>query len=334
MRRWLKSGNLGIWEFSDKQKRVFKFFRDLPSIFLLRTFYRSIPNNMSHFIDDFSDLTGPMVKEAVECTMSLQEIQNELEALTQLAHSGYDIDEKRFDYLLKAQEANEEYQEMVAEEKEHWRESVSDFVQECLERTRTFIPVNIFHSSTEDMLNLGLSPELARRLQQRQCLWLTRMSPTEISRLHEYDLIGRYNCLQQQLDIIETAALYAALPDAFRNDALGKKLDWRNSVEDALRQMLLDNDEDKLPAHRIRNPAYDGLQFGPIKDTKSVRQNDVVSSAASFLPRRSFTETCRQHSILSKNRHSSSSASLKGKELALTPEPEEEEEEEDEPATA
>ncbi|RYY73936.1 hypothetical protein EON63_19745 [archaeon] len=46
-------------------------------------------------------------------------------------------------------------------------------------------------------------------------------------------------------------------------------------VEDALRQMLLDNDEDKLPDHRIRNPSYSGLQFGPVKDTSSVRYNEV-----------------------------------------------------------
>lgn len=48
-------------------------------------------------------------------------------------------------------------------------------------------------------------------------------------------------------------------------------------VEDALRQMLLDNDEDKLPDHRIRNPSYSGLQFGPVKDTSSVRHNEVYT---------------------------------------------------------
>jgi hypothetical protein len=269
---------------------------------------------MSAFDDDFSDLTGPLVLDGSECKMSLVEIQNELTALTELAHRGYDIDERRFDYLLKAQDENPEYMEFVAEEKEHWRESVAEFAQECLERTRTFIPVDIFQTSYDDLIRLGLSPELSRRIQQRQCLWLTRMSKKEIAKLHDYDIIGRYNSLQQQLDIIETAAVYAALPEVFGNDPLGKKGDWRNAVEDYLRQMLLENDEDKLPSHRIRNPAYEGLQFGPIEDTQSVRHSDVVSSADSFLPRTSFTETCRQHSLVNKMKSANSVSARRDKE--------------------
>eukprot|EP00975_Prorocentrum_lima_P002861 632301-Prorocentrum_lima.AAC.1 len=80
---------------------------------------------MSQFLDDFSDLTGPPVPDGSECTMSLTEIQNELTALYHLAHLGLDIDEKRFDYLLRAQEENPEYIAMVEGEKRHWRESVA-----------------------------------------------------------------------------------------------------------------------------------------------------------------------------------------------------------------
>lgn len=262
---------------------------------------------MSQFLDDFSDLTGPPVPDGSECTMSLTEIQNELTALYHLAHLGHDIDEKRFDYLLRAQEENPEYIAMVEEEKRHWRESVAEFVEECLERTRTFVPVSVFQSSLDDLIKLGISEDLAKRILQRQCLWLTRMSKNEIARLHEYDLIGRFNCLQQNMDIIETAAIYACLPEVFRHDTMGKKAEWRSAVEDNLRQMLLDNDEDKLPTHRIRNAAYEGLQFGPIKDTKAVYQADVVSSADSFLPRTSFTEVCKQHSLVGKLKSGSSS---------------------------
>lgn len=183
---------------------------------------------MSAFTDDFSELTGPYFADGSECRMTLVEIQNELAALTELAHRGYDIDEKRFDYLLKAQEENPEYMAMIAAERQHWRDSVADFVQECLERTRTFIPVNIFDSSFDDLCKIGLSPELARRILGKPCLWLTRMSKAELSKLHEYDLIGRYNSTQQHLDIIETAAVYATLPDTFKNDTMGKKAEWKS----------------------------------------------------------------------------------------------------------
>jgi len=260
--------------------------------------------------------------EDFRCSLSLKDIQRELKELTDIAHRNIDIDESRYDYLLKAQELNEEYQEMAAEEKAHWRESVFDFAQQCQERTRTFIPVNIFESSLEDLVELGLTVELGKRILQRQCLWLVRMSPAEISRLHDSDLLGRYNSSAQGMDIIETAAIYASLPDRFMFDRNGKKTEWRDNIEENLRQMLLDNDNDELPDAKIRHPDYNGMQFGPVEDIESVRENRIVSSAA-YQPRRSFLEVCKNHSILSMTRGSS------GKDAVSSPTHQEEEEEED-----
>ena len=83
---------------------------------------------------------------------------------------------------------------------------------QCLERTRTFIPVNVFSSTQDSLVSMGLSEDLAKRILQRKCLWLVRMSSAEIAGLHHADLYGRFNSTAQHLDIIETAAIYASLP--------------------------------------------------------------------------------------------------------------------------
>ena len=234
----------------------------------------------------------------VVANMSLVEIQKELRDLTEQAHRGVDINETRFDLLLRAQANNPEYKQIIDQEKLAWRESVEEFSQHCLERTRSFIPVNIFQSSQEDLIGLGIQAELAKRIVQRQCLWLVRMAKVEIARLHESDLMGRFNSIGQQLDIIETAAIYATLPDKFSADPSNKKQSWRDQVEDNLRQMLLENDRGNLGDNRRRHPTYEGRQFGPIEDLISVRENKITSGKSDS--RKSFVDVCKKYSIIGK----------------------------------
>jgi len=234
----------------------------------------------------------------VIANMSLIEIQKELRDLTEQAHRGVDINETRFDLLLRAQANNPEYKQIIDQEKLAWRESVEEFSQHCLERTRSFIPVNIFQSSQEDLIGLGIQAELAKRIIQRQCLWLVRMAKVEIARLHESDLMGRFNSIGQQLDIIETAAIYATLPDKFSADPSNKKQSWRDQVEDNLRQMLLENDRGNLGDNRRRHPTYEGRQFGPIEDLISVRENKITSGKSDS--RKSFVDVCKKYSIIGK----------------------------------
>ena len=248
--------------------------------------------------DEFASITGPPISESAVNTMTLEDIQAELEELTEQANKGLTFNEKRMDLLLEAQEENEEYQATVAEENQEWRQSVDEFTFQCLERMRTFIPVNIFSSSHDDLGKIGLSGEISKRILQKQCLWLCRMGAAEIARLHESDLYGRYNSTGQGLDIIETAAIHASLPTVFNNDASGKKQAWRTDIEENLKQMLLDNDNDVLPMGKIRSPTYGGLQYGPVKDTTSVRKNIAVSSEGSDQPRTSFEDVCKGSSVL------------------------------------
>jgi hypothetical protein len=245
---------------------------------------------MSNYFDEFADL-APIIEDEFSC-MTLQEIQSELLELQEQAEAGQHIDEHRFDALLEAQDNHPEFRALMEEERENWIESVSEFVENCLERTRSFIPVNVFDSTADDLVALGLSSELAKRILQRQCLWLVRMSRDEMSRMHESDLLGRFNSLQQNLDIIETAAIYASLPDEYLSDPRGLKKEYKKSVEDNLRQMLVDNDNDELPDLKIRNSAYEGRQYGPIKDVTSVREVEVTKGDGIYTPKKSFLDLC------------------------------------------
>lgn len=60
--------------------------------------------------------------------------------------------------------------------------------------------------------------------------------------------------------------------------------------------MLMLNDNDQLPAGKIRNAAYSGLQYGPVKDTESVRENHITTTVVG--EKEAFAEICRGNSIL------------------------------------
>jgi hypothetical protein len=65
----------------------------------------------------------------------------------------------------------------------------------ALDITRSFVPLNIFDLSAAQLIELGLSAEVAKRLLEKKALWLVRMSEEEISRLHEADLYNRCTSL-------------------------------------------------------------------------------------------------------------------------------------------
>lgn len=54
-------------------------------------------------------------------------------------------------------------------------------------------------------------------------LWLVRMDPTFISKMHFADLNGQYSTSCRNLDVVEMCAILAALPDNFEADENGKK---------------------------------------------------------------------------------------------------------------
>ncbi len=52
-----------------------------------------------------------------------------------------------------------------------------------------------------------VSRDLCKRLFTKKCLWLLRMSPADIGKLHVADLSNRFGVSGQGLDIVELAAV-------------------------------------------------------------------------------------------------------------------------------
>eukprot|EP01038_Epipyxis_sp_PR26KG_P010063 gene10063-13523_t len=223
----------------------------------------------------------------------LADIEHELDNITEKVNKGMVYDEKRLDYLLQLREKHPQYIARMEIEHEDWLESVEQFIYHCQERMRSFVPVEVFSCNKETLFSIGISKEISKRILQKQCLWLVRMSTAEIARLHLYDLLGRYNSAGQNLDIIETAAVFASLPDHFSFDDDGKKKEWRDQMEMNLKKMLSDHENGVLPEHKVRSPAYNGLQYGPIRDSSTVREYRVTATSDGMFKRdKSYMTLC------------------------------------------
>ena len=226
--------------------------------------------------------------------MSLSQITTELNEILKLANMGGKYDDYRLNVLIQAQKENPEYQAQLEEERRRWRSTVDEFLIKSLITMRTFVPPNIHSAGLESLAEAGLSSDIAKRLLNKKCLWLVRMSPEEISRLHEADLFGRYNTSGQVLDIVEIAAIYCSLPDEYLNDHTGKKKEWADLLEQNLKQMLIEQEKHTLPKGKQRSPLYKE-EIGPITDLDTLKDFEFVTSSKN--QRKSFQEVCKRHSI-------------------------------------
>ena len=226
--------------------------------------------------------------------MSLSQITKELNEILNAANNNEKYDEDRLNELIIAQKENPEYQAQIEEEHRRWRSTVDDFLIQSVLKMRSFVPPSIHCASLESLAEFGLSSDISKRLLNKKCLWLIRMSSEEISRLHEADLYGRYNTSGQLLDIIETAAIYCSLPETFLNDHSGKKKEWANLLEENLKQMISEQEKNNLPKGKLRSPIYKDDDNGPITDLDTLKDFEFVTSRNQ---RKSFTDVCKRHSI-------------------------------------
>jgi hypothetical protein len=187
----------------------------------------------------------------------LEIIQQELQQLFGKANRGEPYDEGRMDYLLMCLENNPDYIAKKEEEQRQWREEILAYANTCYEEMLSYVPPDIFSASIVRLREeYKFSTEFAKRLMQKKCLWLIRCEPSDIEKLHEADLMGRFTFEAQGLDIIELAALFAAVPEKFSSDSTGRKQNWRNNLEFSLKKLLSDKAQGRLEKVKIRNPAY------------------------------------------------------------------------------
>jgi hypothetical protein len=209
----------------------------------------------------------------------LPDIQAELQQIFEKLNKDQPYDEKRMDFLLMCMELNPVYRAEKEEIARAWREEMSVFASECLQTMRGYVPAHIAESTLQSLQEKdGLHVDLAKRLLTKKCLWLVRMCVVDIERIHEVDLLGPLNPIAQGLDIVELAAVYASVPEKFVHDASGRKAQWRENLENALREMDKLRQTSGLPAPKARNACYKKQPVAPFLHRKTLKRAEIVKS--------------------------------------------------------
>ena len=125
-----------------------------------------------------------------------------------------------------------EYREELERRARAWEREQADENARALRETREFVPPNVAEMSLDALQAAGLPRPLARRVRDRRALWLTRMHADDIASTHHADLHGPFS--PQGLDLIETRAVFEAVPRDFVNDPDGKKAAWRMALRERL----------------------------------------------------------------------------------------------------
>lgn len=220
----------------------------------------------------------------------LHEIEAELAQLTAMVNAGESFDEKRLDYLLQCMEINPDYRVQQEERNKIEREEMSAIVQSSLETMQSIVPPNIAELSVNILQrDYNMSAVLAKRLVTKKCLWLVHMSEGDIMKLHEADLTGRYGYGAQNLDIVERMAVYACMPNSFLGDSRGVKKRYVADLEQSVKQMLRQQNNNSLPKSQQRNPAYkdvkpyaaDGTDMTTVS-SDSTGVNNPIHNPSSF----------------------------------------------------
>jgi hypothetical protein len=216
----------------------------------------------SKYADQQNEVLRNQLKEANLIPLEyipLSELKQEIDRLIEKINNNQISDEetKRLDYLLICLEKNPEHIEEQQNQLQLWLVNSLPFIEESVVTMRGLIPPDIFYCSITTLRSqYHMSPALSKRIFDKKCLWLIRMAPNHISKLHEADLLNKYSYQAQNLDLTELTALYGCLPNEFINDGFGKKKKYKSDLLIEIRRMVILHSNNKLPPNKIRNPCY------------------------------------------------------------------------------
>lgn len=168
------------------------------------------------------------IAEVVTFVKAEQRLQNALVRLME----GDEEAAKDFDKWDQFVRNHPEFKAKEELKKLKWTRENTPINAAALRHIKGLVPPSIIVSYTLQMLEEVLPAAIAKRVWSKKALWLTRISPSRISRLHIADLQTKYST--QGLDEIELRAVFAALPVTFENDGKGDKAAWRDSVLQSL----------------------------------------------------------------------------------------------------
>ena len=184
----------------------------------------------------------------------LEDINKEIAEILRRLNNEEAYDQDRFDYLLKCLEVNPEYIAEKELERRQLEEKLVPFLCESLQTMRGFIPPNMQEMKLDELVAThGYSKALAKRIFDKKCLWLTRVDPVSVSKMHISDLSGKFSPLAQNLDVVELAAVYAALPEKFQAE---DKVKFKIDIFEQLKKMHAEWESKKLPKIKCRNTVY------------------------------------------------------------------------------
>jgi hypothetical protein len=141
-----------------------------------------------------------------------------------------EIEVERWDVVVRG---HPDYIKEQAARRKAWDDANGDANAQALATVRSSVPPDVRHGWTVDRLVArGLSKALAARVLRVRALWLVRLAPTTIARMHVADLRGTYDARGLSLD--ELRAVHASLPAAWENDGDGKKAEWAEALREKL----------------------------------------------------------------------------------------------------
>jgi len=185
--------------------------------------------------------------------LSVEEIEEKLKEACQKLMDGDESAQAEFDKW--DQRLNDHPDKIAADARKEaeWEAEQGPLNEAALWLCRSFVPKDIRELNETQMLDLGIPKSIASRVRTKKCLWLTRMAPEAISKIHIADLKTKF--ASHKLDLLELRAVYACLPTAYENDNGNEKRDWGNGIRDKLKAAA-SRQPHELPPEELRDKAY------------------------------------------------------------------------------
>jgi hypothetical protein len=158
-----------------------------------------------------------------------------------------------------------------------------DWIQEGLNVTRSFVPPDVHRmrigacpdcllpslSHSAHLTSLGQAadvkkklkghPAVAKRVQDKPALWLTRMTRKDISSAAPGHFTTKY--AHHTLDLMETAAVVGVTMECEFDDPIKRK--WLEELRARFRDAVTKHEAGELAEDAFRHPAYGALSQGP-----------------------------------------------------------------------
>jgi hypothetical protein len=237
--------------------------------------------------------------EPVTEVVSYEKAQLNLKGALEILMSGDESAEVEFNKWDEYVRNHPEFKAKEEQDKVDWMAAHELLNGMCHSLVRGIVPADVYQT-TLSRLEGDLPPSIAKRVWARKVLWLTRMTPLNISRLHVADLQTKYSV--QGLDEVELRAVWYALPERFDNDPSKVKASWKEAILANLRSKKSVSSEaahsseecEKFITTLQRHVAYKeqqksmlgGLWRGPYDPTSEFVDHAVGASHTDTVPSR------------------------------------------------